>query len=77
MSDYLIPDSKWEINNLWERWIMDCGDYHIIPKNDTHEHVFTMECACCPEPDEDMDNLIMHNSFDGREDFENGKRKPS
>lgn len=50
--------------------------WHIIPMDDDKEHQVSLECWCCPELDEE-DNLIIHNSADGRELFERGERKPS
>jgi hypothetical protein len=44
---------------------------HIWPDDEVHE---VDRCRCLPEYDED---LIVHNSFDGREYFERNERKPS
>ena len=44
---------------------------HILPIGEEHS---TEDCPCNPLEDED---LIIHNSFDGRETFERGERKPS
>lgn len=46
----------------------------IIPINDLRPHVEGFDCWCHPEED---DGLLIHNSMDGREDFEEGKRIPS
>ena len=52
------------------------GFFHVVPVNDLQEHM-DENCPCNPTPDEEMANLIMHNSFDGREAFETGERKMS
>ena len=54
---------------------------HVYPVNDLREHnldcIFPVigppycECACLPEYTEEGESLIVvHNSFDGRENFE-------
>lgn len=50
--------------------------YHVYPENDLKEHLLD-GCKCWCNPEEDEDGVIVHNSMDGREDFETGKRKPS
>lgn len=48
--------------------------YHVYPLNDLREHnTDGAECWCNPQHDGDM---IIHNSMDCREEFEQG-RKPS
>ena len=46
---------------------------HVIPNDEQHSVV---KCKCHPEWNEEA-SCYVHNSFDGREDFETGKRKPS
>jgi hypothetical protein len=46
---------------------------HVMPNDEQHSVV---RCKCRPEYDDDA-RAWVHNSFDGREDFESGKRKPS
>jgi hypothetical protein len=46
---------------------------HMVPVNDFGEH-FWEECACHPEL---RDGMCVHNSHDGREAFETGRRRPS
>jgi hypothetical protein len=49
--------------------------WHVYPINDLREHITDgVECWCRPEYDED-ENLVIHNSADGREQFETGERK--
>jgi hypothetical protein len=53
---------------------------HITPKNDTYLHVFDAEgtCWCCPiKDDDDFEEItFLHLSYDRREDYEDGLRKP-
>lgn len=51
------------------------GDRHIVPLRDYRPHVLTAACWC--RPDDDGFGVFAHNSMDGREDFETGKRRPS
>lgn len=52
---------------------------HVWPINDLREHRLEEDgvCWCNPIEDEEEPNVIVHNSMDGREDYENGKRKLS
>lgn len=47
---------------------------HSLPVGDTHDHM-DEDCPCIPVQNED--GLWEHNSFDGREAFEDGTRKAS
>lgn len=47
---------------------------HCVPVDDLREH---MEEDCPCQPVQNEDGLWEHNSFDGREAFEDGDRKPS
>ena len=50
---------------------------HVFPIDDLRDHVLVgCDCWCNPEYDE-VDDIVTHNSMDGREDFETGKRKLS
>ena len=52
------------------------GVWHVIPINDLRDHeTCGMDCWCNPDYDEE-DNLLIHNSLDGREAYETGQRKP-
>ena len=44
------------------------GGLHIIPVDDTVKHQESRRCWCEPKI---IDGVVVHNSFDGREDFEN------
>jgi hypothetical protein len=50
------------------------GLRHVMP---TDEHHTKTDCKCSPKPDIDDDTIVIHNSFDGRDSFERGERKPS
>jgi hypothetical protein len=54
-------------------WIIKLidGYKHIMPTGETHLADY---CFCHPELDDD---LIIHNSFDHREEFEDKKRRVS
>jgi hypothetical protein len=45
---------------------------HVIPTNDLREHSMGVDCWCNPEVD---DLVVIHNSMDERESYEQG-RKP-
>ena len=51
--------------------------WHCIPTNDLREHELSPECWCGPWEDEDCDGMLVHNSADERELFEDGRRAPS
>lgn len=48
---------------------------HIVPVNDLREHDTLHPCWCRPRPDDEHEELIIHNAMDQREQYENG-RKP-
>ena len=48
--------------------------WHILPINDLREHEESESCWCKPEVDE---GVIIHNSMDGREEYETGERELS
>jgi hypothetical protein len=45
-------------------------DLHIIPVHDLRDHIESADCWCRPELDED---LFVHHSMDGREQYEEGR----
>jgi hypothetical protein len=47
----------------------------LLPNDDICPHINGMECRCQPELNDD--ETIVHNAFDHREDFIEGKRRPS
>lgn len=42
---------------------------HVLPRNDTHEHVESVKCPCNPKVENDG-RLIIHNAYDKREILE-------
>lgn len=54
---------QWQVNGV-----------EVIPLDDLFHHNEGMDCPCFPFDD---DGVIIHNSWDNREAFETGKRKPS
>ncbi len=57
----------------WGHFMSDVSEVHIIPNCDDRMHYFE-NCNCQPCAES---GTVVHNSFDGREDFETGKRKLS
>jgi hypothetical protein len=47
---------------------------HVYPANDLREHALKIHCWCRPIEDA---GVIVHNSLDGREHYQNADRKPS
>ncbi len=52
-------------------------DLHVYPAQDLRPHVISKKCWCKPElmVDDMHGRIYKHNSMDGREDYETGKRK--
>lgn len=48
---------------------------HVMPVNDLREHETSLQCWCVPTPEEDNPLVVVHNSMDQRESYEQG-RKP-
>jgi len=46
--------------------------YHVVPLDDDQEHQLSRECECRPRAKavDDLSTIIVHNSFDGREAYE-------
>jgi hypothetical protein len=46
--------------------------YHIVPLDDDHMHTLSRECECRPQAKavDELSTLVIHNSFDGREAYE-------
>ena len=67
--------TEWKYPNGWvligyEHW----DEQHVIPVDDLREHEETPDCWCRPV-EGDTDELWVHNSADGREEYEEGRRK--
>ena len=72
-----VSTSDWEL--LPGEWIgpgIESGkELHVCPVNDLRPHEVTRQCWCRPKEDAEESLLIVHNSMDGRENYENGKLK--
>lgn len=53
------------------------GDLHVYPIGDLRDHEMTRECWCRPTEADDDPFVLLHHSMDGREAYEEGRRKPS
>lgn len=68
--------SKWDNQNTSTGWEHVAENVHVVPINDLREHVIDgTTCWCKPRVDEEMDNLVIHNSMDERESYENGRKQ--
>ena len=56
----------------WGVFALDNGEIHVVPVGEDHLYE---NCPC--QPWENEVGTIVHNSFDGREAYERGERKPS
>lgn len=64
--DYQQMKNK-KCNNCLHEWEV----YHVLPVNDEREHQESYQCPCNPVVENEGGNMvIIHNSFDGRENFE-------
>jgi hypothetical protein len=55
-------------------WACVSDPLEVVPYNDTHKHTTGADCACRPEIDDF--GAIVHNAWDNREAFIEGRRKP-
>ncbi len=56
-----MTDGRWAVNASGDQT-------HVVPVEDLEPHFLTDECHCLPRRHPDTDkNLVIHNSFDGRE----------
>lgn len=46
---------------------MNKDNYHVMPIKDWKEHIDSQDCWCKPSRSLKDDNVIIHNSLDGRE----------
>ncbi len=64
--DYVQIKNK-KCNNCLHEWEV----FHVMPVNDLKEHSESHTCCCVPTLKNESGNVIvLHNSFDGRENFE-------
>lgn len=61
------------LSNRWQAYQEGTGDPHVVPMGDTFRHTLTIECWCSPSDDGD---IVEHEAYDGRGDYEYGRRKP-
>ena len=55
--------------------VIEVGAYkHAVPRDDIEEHRYSSQCSCRPDKD-NKTMQITHNSFDGREAYEEGLRE--
>ena len=54
----------------------DGTEINVIPENDVKRHIYGDMCKCRPtkEAADDGTPMYVHNSYDGREAYENGKK---
>ena len=53
---------------------MSGGDLHVIPIGDLREHEDSDTCWCRPRRDDEEPSVVIHNSMDQRETYENGRK---
>lgn len=60
-------------------YVPDENVLHVVPQNDLKDHVCNrMKCWCLPVlVDDEKCYIVVHNSMDGRENYETGERLPS
>ena len=70
--DSRMMSNRWALHNMLTR-----KEAHVVPLQDTKEHILDAKCWCHPEEDEEHEGLFVHTSMDGREEFERGLRQVS
>lgn len=60
---------------MWRNAEQPSKKVHVVPLEDSGSHVQSMSCRCRPYISAIDEDVIVHNSFDGREFFEEGERK--
>lgn len=63
----------------WQYWRVkrpdDVWELHIVPVDDLASHdLRSGQCACRPQEDTEAPNMWAHHSYDGREEYEQGRR---
>ena len=48
------------------------NEFHVIPIDDDEPHTLSRKCECRPFPNaiDEISTIVVHNSFDGREAYE-------
>lgn len=47
---------------------------HTMPEDDLRRHEISPQCWCKPRQDDEEPALWIHNSLDGRESYEQGRK---
>ena len=68
-----LPDFHWK-KAPWAVWHDGFRVCDVWPMNDWREHTLGRECWCKPTPATDDDSILVHNSMDRREDYEQGRK---
>ena len=56
---------------MWTTQQTDFQTIHVYPLNDWQEHVLSERCNCNPiTKSQPNGKIVVHNAFDGREEFE-------
>ena len=69
----LIPPQQFDQHHGWVVIGAKGKASHVIPFGDMRPHECSLECWCRPVLDEE-DDVIAHNSMDGREKIESGAK---
>lgn len=57
--------------------ILDAAEKtHIVPLRDLREHELSIHCWCEPTQDDEQETIWLHHAADGREQYEDGTRRP-
>jgi hypothetical protein len=62
--------------NVWYEGYMGRRILHLMPRDDLRVH-WAGRCWCSPTCDTSEPDMYVHKAMDGREDFEEGRRKLS
>jgi hypothetical protein len=54
-------------------WVMMKDPWEAFPTDDLLQHCKGVSCACHPAYNDE--DVLLHNAFDRREDYETGKRR--
>lgn len=58
----------------WGCYIGDSHFVHVMPEDDLREHDISESCWCAPRPDVEEEFVMVHNSMDRREEYEQGRK---
>lgn len=60
---------------MWHVVVDNEGHRHVVPQDDLKPHALGTLCWCRPRTTDD--DIVVHNSMDGREHYETGERRAS